>query len=109
MEKDKVITKGEYIIPEDCRAMVAGGKVFVFPKKQKEPTGYRCRDCVHYRKGQTSINQFRDSFGYICEMKPKEVHNPKFAGQRLFYSALKYGKICSHFEKKGGNGENEND
>lgn len=103
----RTIELGEYLIPEDCRAIVANGKVMVFSRKQKilGEGEYRCRDCVHYRKGQTSINQFSYNFGYICEMKPKEVNNPKFAEQKLFYTVLKYGKICEHFEKKGAQDE----
>lgn len=99
----KTIEIGEYLIPDDCRAIVANGKVMVFPRKQKTlgEGEYRCRDCVHRRKGQTSINQASCNFGYICNMKPKEINNPKFAGQKLYYCALKYGKICEHFEKKG--------
>ena len=33
-------------------------------------------------------------------MKPKEVRNTKFINQKLYYSALKYGKICENFERK---------
>lgn len=103
----KAIEIGEYIIPEDCRAIIANGKVMVFPRKQRTlgEGDYRCRDCVHYRIGQTSINQASYNYNYICEMRPKEVHNSKFAGQKLYYCALKYGKICEHFEKKGAEDE----
>lgn len=97
-----MLQEGEYTIADDCRAIVANGKVMVFKRKQRtlKETDFRCRDCVHYHKGQTSINQASYNFGYICDMKPKEIRNTKFINQKLYYSALKYGKICENFERK---------
>lgn len=103
----RIIELGEYLIPDNYRAIIARGKVMVFPRKSKTlgEGEYRCRDCVHYRKGQTSVNQSSYNFGYICDMKPKEVRYPKFIEQKLYYCALKYGKICEYFEKKGAQDE----
>lgn len=97
-----MLQEGEYTIPDDCRAIVANGKVKVFKRKYRtlKENDFRCRDCVHYHKGQTSTNQKSHNFGYICDMKPKEVCNTKFTNLRLYYTALKYGKICEHFERK---------
>ena len=97
-----MLQEGEYTIADDCRAIVASGKVIVFKRQHRtlKENDFRCRDCVHYHKGQTSTNQESHNFGYICDMKPKEVCNNNSKNQKLYYSALKYGKICDHFERK---------
>lgn len=101
MSMREMLQEGEYTIV-DGREIAANGKVKVFKRKYRtlKENDFRCRDCVHYHKGQTSTNQKSHNFGYICDMKPKEVCNTQFTNLKLYYTALKYGKICEHFERK---------
>lgn len=84
---------GEYIIPDDCTAKLAGKTVVVYKCKNKKLalTEYRCKDCKHRVKGKCLKAQYYDTM--VCELKPKKENG-------LFYCAPLYGKPCEFFEKK---------
>ena len=49
--EDMKLYIGEYEVPNDCRAMVSGGKVYVFRritnKGRPKSTSLHCKDCEH--------------------------------------------------------------
>lgn len=96
----KELPIGVYTIPQDCRAILVKGKVHVFQKIRNTLAEgeYRCKDCKHYVLGKTTINQSSFRLSYVCEMRPKAVANPCYKERKLFYAALKYGKLCDKFE-----------
>ena len=103
---EHTIREGEYTIPDDCRAIVAGDKVLVFGRRHGtlKRSNLRCMYCIHFRQGHTFAHQER--LGYICDMKPKDIRKCSRNGPKLYYTATKYGKKCCHFESihtAGGN------
>ena len=94
MDKLIELQRGEYAIPDNCRAMVHDNKVYIFErlgrgrKKKKE---HHCKDCAHRQKGQTDL--FRHTF--ICTQRPK--YNTR-GTKGLYYAANESGTICSKFK-----------
>ena len=98
MKMDKLIQLniGEYAIPNNCRAMVYAGKVYVFErlvrgrKKKKE---HHCKDCTHRQRGYACFAQPHKTM--VCKQRPK--YNTR-GTKGLYYAANKYGTICSKFK-----------
>lgn len=98
--KNQTLEIGSYLIPEGCKATVMSGEVIISVKKDNriKEGDWRCKDCIHRKKGKTSINAW--SMSWVCELKPKTVRNPRFANQKLFYCAHRNDKACEKFERK---------
>ena len=96
----ETLSIGKYLIPEGCKATVMGGEVIISIKKDNriKEGDWRCKDCIHRKKGKASINAW--SMSWVCELKPKTVRNPRFANQKLFYCANRNDKACEKFERK---------
>lgn len=58
----------------------------------------RCRDCAHWGKGAASINAYRLSD--VCFLRRKQIKNPKYQDQVVYYHASPLDKPCSDFERK---------
>jgi len=58
----------------------------------------RCRHCAHWGKGATSINAHRLSD--VCFLKRKQIKNPRFADQIVYYHANPLDKPCNEFERR---------
>lgn len=105
---EKILTVGEYIIPDDCRVIATKGKVEVFKRittHRLKDGEYRCKDCKHFTKGRTTIRQPRDYWGYVCKLKPKKLKYCPYKDLKMYYTAQKYGKICKDFTLKERNEE----
>lgn len=100
-EVKETLSEGQYLIPDGYKATVANGVVEISIKRDNhiKEGEYRCKDCIHRVQGHSTANFLR---AWVCELKPKTSRNPISATQKLFYSAPLYGKICEHFQKKGG-------
>lgn len=92
------LSEGIYVIPDQLRGVVYGNEIHIFPRKALNE--YRCKDCVHREEGYATINAYRKS--WICKQRPKEILNPMFSNQIIFYAAPYYGKPCGKFKLKGG-------
>jgi hypothetical protein len=97
--EDMKLYIGEYEVPNDCRAMVSGGKVYVFRritnKGRPKSTSLHCKDCEHRILGYACGASNHKT--HICELHPKTVY---YGRKKLFYAASKYGEICDNFKKK---------
>lgn len=96
------LSEGVYSIPKRLRAIVYGNEVHVFPRKtlKLQEGEYRCKDCEHRQEGYATINAYHKS--WVCKQRPKEILNPRFSNQDIFYAAPYYGKPCGQFKMKGG-------
>lgn len=92
------LSESIYIIPKRYRAIVCGNEVHVFLRKTLKE--YRCKDCEHRQEGYATINAYHKS--WVCKQRPKEILNPNFSNQIIFYTAPYYGKPCKMFKLKGG-------
>lgn len=97
--KNQTLEIGSYIIPEGCKATVMSGEVIISIKKDNriKEGDWRCKDCIHWKEGKATMNARRNS--WVCELKPKDIRNPKFANQKIFYHANRNDKVCENFEK----------
>lgn len=90
---------GEYEVPNDCRAIVSGDKVYVFRRitsmGRPKSTSLHCKDCEHRILGYACGASNHKT--HICELHPKTVC---YSRKKLFYATSKYGKICDNFKKK---------
>ena len=92
-----MLNVGEYELPKDCRALVAGGKVYVFKRiirGRRKGLRLHCGDCKHRIEGYACNNSFHKT--YVCELRPKSSWSNK---KKLFYAVGPYGDICDKFEK----------
>lgn len=92
----KTLKKGEYAIPDNCRAIVYAGKVYVSErlirgrKKKKE---HHCKDCAHRKRGYACLASTHETM--VCTQRPKS--NTR-GTKDLYYAVNKYGTICSKFK-----------
>lgn len=95
MDKLIQLNKGEYAIPDNCRAMVYAGKVYVFERliRGRKTEEHHCKDCAHRKQGYAFWAASRKTM--ICTQRPK--YNTRGI-KGLFYAAPQYGKICSKFK-----------
>ena len=100
------IKPGEYNIPKGYRAILKNhNRVVEIKEKERNPEGYRCRDCKHFTEGYTTYHEFTTT---ICDLKPKtlsESMRKSIVGIRnkdkqLYYHVTKYSKVCDKFELK---------
>lgn len=96
----ETLSIGKYRLPDGCKAIVSGGEIEISIKKDNriKEGDWRCKDCKHRIEGKTSLNAW--TMSWVCELKPKQVRNPRFAGQKLFYCANRNDKVCENFERK---------
>lgn len=102
MKEKETLSEGRYLIPDGYKATVSNGVVEISVKRDNRIKygDWRCKDCIHRKEGKTSLNAW--SMSWVCELKPKEVRNPRFANQKLFYCANRNDKACENFERKEG-------
>ena len=100
MKNNQTLEIGQYAIPEGCKATVSGGVIEISIKKDNriKEGDWRCKDCKHRIDGKTSLNAW--TMSKVCELKPKQVRNHRFANQKLFYCANRNDKACENFERK---------
>ena len=100
MKNNQTLEIGQYAIPEGCKATVSGGVIEISIKKDNriKEGDWRCKECKHRIDGKTSLNAW--TMSKVCELKPKQVRNPRFANQKLFYCANRNDKACENFERK---------
>lgn len=98
--KNQTLEIGSYLIPEGCKARVISGEVIISTKKDNriKKGDLRCKDCIHWKEGNATINAWKKS--WVCELKPKNIRNPRFANQKIFYHANRNDKLCENFERK---------
>ena len=58
----------------------------------------RCKDCKHWGKGKTSINDWREST--VCFLKRKKILHPRFKDQVIYYAKSRMCKPCNSFDRK---------
>lgn len=97
MDKLIQLNKGEYTIPDNCRAMVHAGKVYVFERlirgRKKGSHKQHCKDYSHRQQGYACWAASHKTM--ICTQRPK--YNTRGI-KGLYYAADKYGTICSKFK-----------
>lgn len=91
---------GVYQIPNNCKAHVRDGKVFVGLKINEQRK--RCRDCKFFGIGRIKLDG--NPFYEICLHKPKPPvktgYTPEMRALPRFYRANKYQTACKDFEQK---------
>ena len=96
MDKLIQLNKGEYAIPDNCRALVYDGKVYVFERLirgRKKTKEHHCKDCAHRKQGYACWAAPHKTM--ICTQRPK--YNTR-GTKGLYYAANEYGTICSKFK-----------
>lgn len=91
------LKKGEYEIPRDCRAIAAGGKVYIIDRLiggRRPGRRKHCKDCKHRVIGKACGGNVRPT--YVCELRPKATRR----NTKLFYAAGKYNEVCKHFQER---------
>lgn len=91
------LAPGTYELPNNCRAIVRGGKVYVSVKSSYMSTP-RCRDCAHYVFGYSKYGQVTTNA--VCELRPKPDSrsiNPELIGHPRYYSVRPYAPVCEKF------------
>lgn len=95
---------GEYEIPDECRAKVYGGKVYIYQRRngrgRPKSTRVHCKDCKHRVLGYACNNICKTN---VCELRPKTSTT---GGKRLYYAVSKYGAVCDKFESNSQNNIN---
>lgn len=90
---------GLYQLPNDCKAFVRDGKVYVCKKWANETK--KCRECKHFGLGRTQYNGC--PFMEVCLIKPKINKNTGYKKeireQKRYYAAHPYATACEKFEQ----------
>ena len=96
MDKLIELQRGEYAIPDNCRAMVHDNKVYIFewlPRGRPNKNKYHCRDCAHRKQGKACFSSYHKTM--VCTQRPK---SNAIGTKGLYYAANEYGTICSKFK-----------
>lgn len=94
------LSPGAYELPNDCKAFVRGGVVYVSKKHIVEKCD-RCRDCKHFGYGRNAYNQ--EVHTLVCFKRPKtnKSYLGKPAGKQVrFYAVIPSARACELFEPK---------
>lgn len=87
----KLLTAGEYEIPDEHTVVRQGNTLIVRPKiKYHNPVKYHCRDCRFLGRGRTAKNFSAD---VSCCLKRQKATG-------LYYSAYPSDKACYEFENR---------
>lgn len=99
------IKPGLYIVPDGYRVVLKDhNRAIEIREKERNPEGYRCKDCRHFVRGYTSYHEYTTT---VCDLKPKTLSEAmrksiaaiRFGDKQLYYHVTKYDKTCSKFEK----------
>ena len=91
-----IIEVGEYYIPDDCTAKIAG-RHLVIQKHLRDIDSPKCRDCKFCIKGKHTLGQ--TYLSKVCQMKPKKLKCTA-RHEELFYSVTPHAKPCERFIHK---------
>lgn len=89
---------GAYPLPNNCKAFVRGGKVYVCEKYSNETK--KCRECIHFGTGRTQYNG--NPFMSVCFAKPKinksAGYKKEVREQQRYYATHPYKTACDKFK-----------
>lgn len=87
----KLLTAGEYTIPDEHTIKRDGNKVIVRPKiKHHTQISKHCRDCRYIGRGKTSNGFYTESSACLKRTKPNGN----------YYTAYPQDKACYEFEER---------
>ena len=88
----KLLTAGEYIIPDEHTVKRDGNKVIVRPKiKTHNQVKWHCQDCRYFGRGKSS-NGFFNFERAVCLLRKKQ--------NGCYYTADNKDKACDKFEQR---------
>ncbi len=103
--KPRKLPKGTYIVPDNCRAIVAGGLIEVRDKQTlgRKVAGERCRNCRYCKQLPVTAH----TINFACELKPKTkvgdcgilTHGAN-AGKLCYYKVRDLRPACEDFLPK---------
>lgn len=97
----KELTEGIYQLPNDCKAFVRDGKVFVSRKWKAIDETPRCRNCRHFGQGRNRYNQRHES--PVCFARPKtngltNGYPADVQAQQRYYATQPAFRACEKYQ-----------
>lgn len=102
-KKNELLQPGVYLLPNNCKAFVRAGKVYVDEKWKAIDETPRCRNCRHFGKGFNSYNQAYES--PVCLARPKtnglmNGYQAEVLAQQRYYATRQERRACDKYEPK---------